>query len=1150
MPERLGGFERRDIDEGMRALASAGSPEEISRLIDSMPVLRSAIFHAQLRQYQLAMTSEFRKNPAALQGFLSRHDAFFTQIHALANFAQSGSEPEPRQSGRFEERPIGSSYFAALRQALGEAVPPPDGVCYAPGAAGIGEEIAKVTGKHVVLPAFEPVPGTLWSAVVAACGRCRELRVAIHPYLVDLLARPGLLETLKLGALELPCCPRCSAGTLLPLRIWISEQPMPHDPLAAVCTLVRVRETETIYRPPPGTVRKPEDDRILEIRLDIMMRQLGMEQATGEIVLTNGIAYSLEELMWRIEQTSANAHQGYQDVMTGLYQKLLSGMLSWQDAEDLVRKTVPAVGRDWPIQPAQAVGDLIKALVMNLVAEACAEVQDKPLPVRVGLAGMIADCYTGLGEIERARIYLARARDLASQGDMASSMMRALDSTDADILRAAGRYEEAEKLRPSGSEAEHSSSLMRARSLQNKGLDQRRAGRLREAVETLRNGLSILGGLTTSGGEPAFEIGHTRSGTLANLAFVYLDCAENLEVLEALAVKPMRAASLSERARARLQRIGSPEALLHMQREMTGPLRALLDWELDGEATAARLRARAAELLREAVSEARRIGDYEYLCIQCRALADLLLEAGDLKAAEDAARDCLQYAAQIREHRYLAAGSWLLGAACRRRGDLPAALKALAVCMQESVRQAVRSSAPVGPGIEAIAAEALEVGDMGADRLTAILIAESAKAVATGVSLIRAVPLQGRGPEPLRKLYQEREDLLLGSIWEADASMEERIGAVQSAIEAARRDLSLRDPRAANWHDATYLDISRPGPFRRLLAECGPNTTYIGFTIHQNDLFVYAVWRERQILTRRPVPDTRDPEQLGQALLAPLAERLATLQPEDRLIVSPCPELAAVPFALVEFGGRPLCQSATISVVNGSAMFEACAARPELELRSALAIGGPARPDAEELPHAVQEAEQLAVRLEAAGVQVRPVLSGAAATVPALQARAGKVQLLHFACHASAPGDKEQACLMLAPAPLARDSGLLFEDRVVNELTLQPGCHVNLAACRSSVSGGAGTYFSRGLVTAFLVAGASSVLAALWPLADAPAAIFQAAYYERLAGGLAPAEALAATQRAAIGGELGNELRRPEHFGGYLLHGLTKGKGNRLGVRL
>ena len=70
MSERPGGFERRDIDQGFQALAGAQSQAELKSRIDSMPVLRSPIFHAYLRQYRLSNLQEFEKNLEAYRGFM------------------------------------------------------------------------------------------------------------------------------------------------------------------------------------------------------------------------------------------------------------------------------------------------------------------------------------------------------------------------------------------------------------------------------------------------------------------------------------------------------------------------------------------------------------------------------------------------------------------------------------------------------------------------------------------------------------------------------------------------------------------------------------------------------------------------------------------------------------------------------------------------------------------------------------------------------------------------------------------------------------------------------------------------------------------------------------------------------------------------
>jgi hypothetical protein len=103
MPERPGGFDRNEIDQGFRALASAESAADINRLIDTMPVLRSPIFHAYLRQYRLNNLAEFEKLPDAYECFMGVYDTFFTRLHFLANYAHAESE---RKSEDASDKPV------------------------------------------------------------------------------------------------------------------------------------------------------------------------------------------------------------------------------------------------------------------------------------------------------------------------------------------------------------------------------------------------------------------------------------------------------------------------------------------------------------------------------------------------------------------------------------------------------------------------------------------------------------------------------------------------------------------------------------------------------------------------------------------------------------------------------------------------------------------------------------------------------------------------------------------------------------------------------------------------------------------------------------------------------------------------------------
>ena len=78
-----------------------------------------------------------------------------------------------------------------------------------------------------------------------------------------------------------------------------------------------------------------------------------------------------------------------------------------------------------------------------------------------------------------------------------------------------------------------------------------------------------------------------------------------------------------------------------------------------------------------------------------------------------------------------------------------------------------------------------------------------------------------------------------------------------------------------------------------------------------------------------------------------------------------------------------------------------------------------------------------------------------------------------------------------------------------------------LSACQTGVS--AGTIADVppgddwvGLVEGFLYAGASNVLATLWPVEDRATARFMERFYRELAAGRTDAEALAQAQRAAV----------------------------------
>ncbi len=165
------------------------------------------------------------------------------------------------------------------------------------------------------------------------------------------------------------------------------------------------------------------------------------------------------------------------------------------------------------------------------------------------------------------------------------------------------------------------------------------------------------------------------------------------------------------------------------------------------------------------------------------------------------------------------------------------------------------------------------------------------------------------------------------------------------------------------------------------------------------------------------------------------------------------------------------------------------------------------------------------------------ILEGAHATVSALRHAVREADVIHIACHTGVRTSSSTPILLLAPDIVGRDSGELSEDRILTEFLLHSGCFVNLAGCVTAAQAELSTPIMNGLVPAFLIAGAGSVLASVWPIRDERAAQFQMEFYQQLLQGGRPAECLAATQRRCITGELGPTMREGENWAAYVLYG-------------
>ncbi len=156
------------------------------------------------------------------------------------------------------------------------------------------------------------------------------------------------------------------------------------------------------------------------------------------------------------------------------------------------------------------------------------------------------------------------------------------------------------------------------------------------------------------------------------------------------------------------------------------------------------------------------------------------------------------------------------------------------------------------------------------------------------------------------------------------------------------------------------------------------------------------------------------------------------------------------------------------------------------------------------------------------------------------------VSVIHFACHGVV--DEElplDSALVLAPSADGQENGLLQAWEVLERVRLDADL-VTLSACDTGlgkVVGGEGVI---GLTRAFQYAGARTVVASLWSVADASTAELMRRFYRHLRSGLATDEALRAaqlelargpTEVAGGDGTTTRDLSHPFHWAAFVVVG-------------
>jgi CHAT domain-containing protein len=244
------------------------------------------------------------------------------------------------------------------------------------------------------------------------------------------------------------------------------------------------------------------------------------------------------------------------------------------------------------------------------------------------------------------------------------------------------------------------------------------------------------------------------------------------------------------------------------------------------------------------------------------------------------------------------------------------------------------------------------------------------------------------------------------------------------------------------------------------------------------------------------------------------AEATGLLKGKRRLIIAPHAELHYLPFsALVQPGPleQLLIERYLIEYVPSASVWLRLRSRPER------APGGgilALAPRAKVLPGS--RAEVAAIR-RIYGDRAQ-TLVGALATERAFRALAPDQEIVHLATYGVLNKHNPLFSFVEMGAGAGEDGRL--EVHEVFGLTLNARLLV-LSACQTGVAAGELADVPPGddwvgLVQGFLYAGASNVLATLWPVADVATARLMERFYRELATGRSVAEALALAQRAAL----------------------------------
>ena len=1104
MVRRVLGVDPGEFEGALTALTSARSIEEIAALVDKYPIMtHQAFLAAYIKRYDSGDPGD--------SAIRAAYEPFLLVLHLRAH-KKWCSEPFEPSSSPGPEPP--EPYASVFRLVQGLTLTPLDQPFDASSELDdLATLLRDTLGRPVRLPQRTPSTAR-WNLGFVKCAGCDIERAICRAHLVDLAE---VEPQLRAGAFEDPACPNCGDHRAKPQWLLLCDHPRVSDALAALCTVVRVAAGVYIYRPPSGTVDKPEGRQLLEKRMRLLPRDLG-RQETPNSTSTHYIAYSHRELIQILDEEAAPPGpypQPMRILITSLARQLRRREIGYTEVEE----HIASLGQDaagWPLIAADLAtgfGSEDELLATALVAEKVAKLQNVPLDTRVSLAAITAIAYEMLHEFGAAERTIARAEDLLRETEPKNQQLQTLvEQKKAEIRLELGHAEQAREeprtdLMPDTEDGRLLADLAELESDLRKGAYALRESRLVDALNLLPGLISSLDERLArmADNDPirrAYE--KKRCGAQGNLGGTLQQAANILAngITEARTTNEI------------------PEAVA----ELCFALSPLFSGGFSPED----VREQAIALLEDGTKTAASIQVWDFAAAQGVMLIEALEDA-DRDPSEVAAA-AVEWAARAGDHAQEAHLRFRLAAYALARKAPGTAVDELSSAAIASIRDCVGSGhRHLGPEFSQAFGNLLVLtAHAGADAERVAVVLENLKAATTAETLGTGFPV-GEAPA---ELWSKRERLRLGLLQTPDAQILQSLTAVEEELNQARAAARLRDPLFLRWVDSTTLTLTDSKALRRRLADIGANTRYLGFFQTEDRIVAYLLDSSKTSLIVRPRTDL-DGVKLASWLIKPFSRSLLRLSPDDRLIISVDLTMPPLPFAVARVGKSVLAERATLSFIQSAGVLDALSGHRRPRYATAVAVGAPTRPDLPELPTARWEATNVTTAFPGG-----ELLLGPRATVPALRRALHDVDILHFACHAVTSGAADPySRLCLAPHIVAGDSGDLSEDRIITELALPPGCFVNLAGCDTALQETRDGPLLGGLVPAFLVAGARAVLASVIPLPDEATSIFQTVFYRLLADLGSPVTALNRCQRLAYSGHLGKDLQDHHIWAGFVLYG-------------